>query len=92
MLWKDALEGLKLFHMSDHAENLQELVDFLGGSISFDRRERDDLIDKFEDDVSFDTVLCRLDNFVNQHEWEELLTSYIRTNPNQFIFQWYYYE
>lgn len=92
MLWKDALEGLKLFHMSDHAENLQELVDFLGGSISFDRRERDDLIDQFGDDVSFDTVLCRLDNFVNQHEWEEPLTRYIRTNPDQFIFQWYYYE
>ena len=82
IVWEDALTGLRLFKMDTLADNLQSVVDYLGGSIPFDREERwailkdwddevFDFLDK-KDDVVYEYDGIYEDTFVHEHEHPEL--------------------
>ena len=92
IVWEDALNGFRLFKMNDMADNFQKLIDYLGGSLPFDRDERCALISEFEDEDSFEELLDEVDNFVFNSDDDGDLINYIRENPEKFIFDWYYYE
>ena len=47
IVWEDALSGFEHFGMNEYASNFQKVVDYYGGTISFDREERYRMPDKF---------------------------------------------
>ena len=92
MVWEDTLNGLKFFKMKAYADNLQKLIDYLGGSLPFDEDERYKLVSKLLGDKRFDDLLDEADTLVCVHTGEDEIIEYIRLHPEKFIFEWYYYE
>ena len=92
MVWEDTLNGLKFFQMKAYADNLQKLIDYLGGSLSFDEDERYKLVSKLLGDKRFDDLLDEADTLVCVYTGEAEIIEYIRLHPEKFIFEWYYYE
>lgn len=92
MLWEDAVNGFKLFKMGAYADNLQKLIDYLGGSLPFDEEERFAFVSRFLTDKGFKALLTEADSFVSKKKGEDEIAEYIRANPDKFVFEWYYYE
>ena len=92
MVWEDTLNGLKFFKMKAYADNLQKLIDYLGGNLPFDEDERYILVSKFSGDKRFDALLAKADTLVCVQTGEDEIIEYIRLHPEKFIFEWYYYE
>lgn len=74
------------------ADNLQKLIDYLGGNLPFDKDERYILVYKFSRDKRFDALLAKADILVCVQTGEDEIIEYIRLHPEKFIFEWYYYE
>ena len=92
MVWEDVLNGFKFFKMKTYADNLQKLIDYLGGSLPFDEDERYKVVSKFLEDKRFDALLKEADILVCMQTGEDEIIEYIRLHPDKFIFEWYYYE
>ena len=92
MGWEDVLNGFKFFKMKTYADNLQKLIDYLGGSLPFDEDERYKVVSKFLEDKRFDALLKEADILVCMQTGEDEIIEYIRLHPDKFIFEWYYYE
>ena len=74
------------------ADNLQKLIDYLGGNLPFDEDERYILVYKFSRDKRFDALLAKADTLVCVQTGEDEIIEYIRLHPEKFIFEWYHYE
>lgn len=88
IVWEDAMNGFRLFGMNEYADNFQELLDFLGNDIPFDRDERNDLLaDKMDEDedLYFD-IFDKHDNFVFDLDKVQQLQEYIIAHPDKFTF------
>lgn len=89
IVWEDALNGLKLFGMTDAANNLQHIVDLFGGSIPFDREKRWEAIENIEKSLNLYDVLDKADDFVyNDNGVPE--DEYMKQHPEKFVFEGYY--
>ncbi|WP_024469588.1 DMP19 family protein [Treponema pedis] len=89
IVWKDALEGFKLFGIDDLYNNLLEVVEFFGGSISFDREQRCDMLSEAEekDEKAFYDFLDTHDEFFYANDsFDDKLIDYIKNNPEKFVF------
>ncbi|WP_024466440.1 DMP19 family protein [Treponema pedis] len=89
IVWKDALEGFKLFGIDDLYNNLLEVVEFFGGSISFDRDQRCDILSETEekDEKAFYDFLDTHDEFFYANDsFDDKLIDYIKNNPEKFVF------
>ena len=83
IVWEDALTGLRLFKMDTLADNLQSVVDYLGGSIPFDREERWAILKDWDDEV-FD-FLDKKDDVVYEYDgiYED---TFVHEHPELFVF------
>lgn len=89
IVWQDALEGLKLFGIDDLYKNFLEVIEFFGGSISFDRKQRWDMLSEAEkkDEEALNDFLDKHDRFYYNHdEFDDKLITYIKNNPEKFVF------
>lgn len=86
--WEDALKGFELFGMNKMANNLQKIVDYMGGKIPFDRAERIELLEKLEveNQEAFSAVLDEFDYVVYKDDGSESVMDYVKTNPEKFVF------
>lgn len=93
IVWEDTLKGFKYFGMNEYANNFQKVIDYLGGTISFDRNERQEMLDKFheESEEEFFEILDEFDDFVFEYDGEENELNYIKDNPEKFVFEGEYW-
>ncbi|MGX7073739.1 DMP19 family protein [Falseniella ignava] len=89
IVWEDALNGFKLFGMNEFASNFENVIEYFGGTIPFDREERWELLQKMEDENQdvFYEVLDQADNFVYDYDGQESELDYIKKNPEKFVFE-----
>ncbi|ACA31081.1 DMP19 family protein [Histophilus somni] len=92
IVWEDALNGLKHFGMNEFAANFQKVIDYCGGTISFDREERCRMLEILEEnEEEFYKVLDEADDFVYEYEGEENELIYIKNHPKKFVFEGKYW-
>ncbi|OOH92450.1 hypothetical protein BMT54_00425 [Pasteurellaceae bacterium 15-036681] len=88
VVWEDTLNGFKYFGMNEYADNFQKVVDYCGGTISFDREERYRMLEILgENEEEFYKFLDEADNFVFKYEGEESEITYIKNHPEKFVFE-----
>lgn len=89
IVWEDVLNGFKHFGMLEFSENIQKLVDYFGGTISFDTEERREIIEKLEEEneAEFFEVLDEVDDFTDGYDGEADELNYIKANPEKFVFE-----
>ena len=89
IVWKDTLKGFELFGMKEHAANFKNLLAYFGGTISFVREERSELLAQMEEEYGDDFYekLDEADNFVYDYDGNENELSFIKKNPEKFVFQ-----
>ncbi len=94
IVWEDAIKGFKLFGMNDFAQNFQKVIDYCGGSISFDRKERWAMLEALEEknEDEFLTFIDKADDFIYEYTGEDNELTYIKANPEKFVFDGYYYD
>ena len=75
--------------MKEHAANLKNLLAYFGGTISFVREERSELLAQMEEEYGDDFYekLDEADNFVYDYDGNENELSFIKKYPEKFIFQ-----
>ena len=88
IVWKDTLKGFELFGMKEHAANFKNLLAYFGGTISFVREERSELLAQMEEEYGDDFYekLDEADNFVYDYDGNENELSFIKKYPEKFIF------
>ena len=88
IVWKDTLKGFELFGMKEHASNFKNLLAYFGGTISFVREERTELLTQMEEEYGDDFYqkLDEADDFVYDYDGNENELSFIQKNPEKFIF------
>uniref|UniRef100_Q0I3J6 DNA mimic protein DMP19 C-terminal domain-containing protein n=1 Tax=Histophilus somni (strain 129Pt) TaxID=205914 RepID=Q0I3J6_HISS1 len=92
IVWEDALNGFKHFGMNEFAANFQKVIDYCGGTISFDREERCRMLEILEEnEEEFYKVLDEADDFVYEYEGEENELIYIKNHPKKFVFEGKYW-
>lgn len=91
IVWKDALDGFALIGAKECEENFRNVIEKCGGSVPFEREERqkyldkltyvpeeDDYIDLFgENDTAF---------YAFEEDLEALMMKYVKSHPEQFVF------
>ncbi|MDO4764029.1 MAG: DMP19 family protein [Flavobacteriaceae bacterium] len=89
IVWEDVLNGFKHFGMPEFAANFQKVIDYFGGTISFDREERYQMLETLEEKYGeeFFKILEEADDFVFEYEAEENELDYIKANPEKFVFE-----
>mgnify|MGYP000851399613 FL=1 len=65
IVWEDALNGFKHFGIPEFADNFQKVIDCYGGTISFDREERWNMLESLEEknEEEFSGILDEVVNF-----------------------------
>ncbi|MGB2552936.1 DMP19 family protein [Campylobacter sp. MOP51] len=92
IVWEDALNGFKRFGMNEYAANFQKVIDYCGGTISFDREERYRMLEILEEnEEEFYKLLDEVDSFVYKYEGEESELAYIKNHPEKFVFEGEYW-
>ena len=88
IVWKDTLKGFELFGMKEHAANFKNLLAYFGGTISFDREERSELLAQMEEEYgdAFYEKLDEADDFIYDYDGNENELSFIKKYPEKFIF------
>jgi hypothetical protein len=90
ILWKYALDAFKAIGCQAAYDILMKTVDYFGGDIPFDRKERDALLDKIYDNKD-DEDECILDDLTNDYyelddEINVAREKYILENEKDFYF------
>lgn len=85
IVWKDALDGFRKIGFDSAAEILREAVSLLGGSPSFDRKERQEQLDSLSDDKL--ELLGDLDDrFYGITDFDDIILRFITENKEDFYF------
>ena len=89
IVWEDTLKGFELFGMKEHASNFKNLLAYFGGTISFVREERTELLTQMEEEYgdTFYEKLDEADDFIYDYDGNENELSFIKKYPEKFIFQ-----
>ena len=98
IVWKDALDGLKMVGADKLAENLQKAVDLFGGKVPFDRTGRCEILDKITSNPDYDEndedsekwldVFSDMDSVYyseNYYDELELIEVYVKNHPEEFV-------
>lgn len=93
IVWEDALAGFKLIGADKCAEILERVIEKCGGSIPFDREERQDMLERITADP--DNEGESLDIFGDDdrayynvdEDLDELITDYVQTHAGEFVFR-----
>lgn len=81
IVWKDALDGLRMIGDDADADNFQKAIDMFGGNVPFDRAERVEALDRIGDIDVFDEI----DRAYYEGEGcDRYLMEYIKSHPAEF--------
>lgn len=84
IVWEDAMDGFELIGINEGKEIIEESARRFGQKPSFDRTERENLLDSIDEDFAdLDSRLYDLDNKVNL---TERIADYIEKNKIAFYF------
>ena len=88
IVWEDVINGFKLFNMNDYLQNFQKVIDYFEGTIPFDINEKYVLLDTLEDknEEEFFDLLDKADDFVYDYKGDDNELTYIKANPEKFVF------
>lgn len=85
IVWEDAMYGFELIGLIEGKEIIEESARRFGNKPSFDRTERENLLDSIDEDFEdLDTRFYDLDNKVNL---TERIADYIEENKTAFYFE-----
>lgn len=85
IVWKDALEGMRMIGADRSADNLQKAVDLFGGSIPFNRGERLMTLKKLSGDENID-VFHEIDLFYyDEEDIDQLMNEYVKLHAADFV-------
>ena len=85
IVWQDALEGMRMIGDDYDAENFQKAIDMFGGSVPFDRAERNEILDKLYEDESFDGFEEIDRTYYRGDRVEKLMDEYVKKHPADFV-------
>lgn len=85
IVWKDALEGMKMIGDEKGADNLQKAVEIFGGSIPFDYFERRKALEKIYEIYGMKAFDEIDDEFIGGDLFEKLMNEYLISHPNEFV-------
>ena len=85
IVWKDALEGMKMIGDEKGTDNLQKAVEIFGGSIPFDYFERRKVLEKIYEIYGMKAFDKIDDEFIGGDLFEKLMNEYVISHPNEFI-------
>ncbi len=85
IVWKDALEGMKMIGDEKGADNLQKAVEIFGGSIPFDYFERRKVLEKIYEIYGMKAFDEIDDEFIGGDLFEKLMNEYVISHPNDFV-------
>lgn len=94
IVWKDALECMKMIGADKHADNFQAAIDIFGGSVPFERDKRNKILETLYKDKKFDGFE-KIDKFYFSNEnITPLLNEYIKFHAAEFVLNgdFLYYE
>lgn len=94
IVWKDALECMRMIGASQAAENFQKAVDLFGGSIPFDRQERCMALDRLGENEAFDDFEQIDTCYYDREDINELMNDYVKRHAADFVVKgdYPYYE
>ena len=87
IVWKDAIECMQMIGADKFAENFQKAIDIFGGSIPFDREDRNTALEKLYEDEEFDGF-DQIDMFYYDDEEEDidqLMNDYVKLHASDFV-------
>ena len=85
IVWKDALEGMRMIGDDSDADNFQKAIDIFGGSIPFDREERNKVLDKICENEDFDDFEEIDRSYYRGERFEKLMNEYVKKHPAEFV-------
>ena len=95
IVWKDALDGMHLIGAEKCAENFQKVIDIFGGSIPFDRAERNEKMDEMYGDDEENDLFDEMDRFYYSEDaeyLEEMMDEYVKKHASEFVINGIYVE
>ncbi len=84
VVWKDALDCMRMIGADGCADNFQKAIDMFGGSVPFDESERSKALDKLSESEGFDGFNA-LDDFYYDNNPYQLMNDYIKAHPDKFV-------
>ena len=86
VVWKDALEGMHMIGATQLADNFQKVIDLLGGHIPFDTEERNEMLDRLDEEGDFEGFEEMDDLFYEyEEELEEWMDNYVMEHAEKFV-------
>lgn len=85
IVWKDALEGMRMIGDDTDADNFQKAIDLFGGSIPFDRDERNKVLDTISERSDFDDFEEIDSSYFAGDGFDKLMKEYILKHPSEFV-------
>ncbi len=86
IVWKDAIECMRMIGANKSAENFQKAVDMFGGSIPFERDDRNIALEKLYEHEEFDDF-NQIDMFYYnvEEDIEQLMNDYVKMHASDFV-------
>lgn len=85
IVWKDAMECMQMMGADKYAQNLQKAVDMFGGSIPFERYDRNIALEKLYENEEFDDFR-QIDEFYYGEECiNQLMDEYVKLHAADFV-------
>lgn len=85
IVWKDAIECMRMIGADQYANNFQKAIDLFGGSIPFDRNERNTALEKLSENEEFDDFE-QIDMFYYEEEdINQLMNDYVKLHASDFV-------
>ena len=88
ILWKDALEGMRMIGDDEDADNFQKVLDYFDGDVPYDHDERQEALEKIYDEhVDDDEFNDFQDNDIafDDNRLDEKALEYIKNHPYEFV-------
>lgn len=92
IVWEDALTGFRLIGANRCAEILERVIEKFGGSIPFDREERQEILEKLTADPDNEGEYLDIfgdddrNYFEVNEEIDGLIMDYAKTHADEFVF------
>lgn len=84
IVWKDALEGMRMIQADSIADNFQKAIDLFGGEVPFDRYAREEKLDELYESDDFDGF-DEIDRYYFERtELVTLMNKYVTSHPQEF--------
>lgn len=85
IVWKDALDGMRMIGDDLDADNFQKAIDMFGGSIPYDQGERNKALDILCEKSDFDDFEEIDNDYYGGDRFDKLMKEYILKHPAEFV-------